>query len=168
MVRYVLFLRTLFSLTYTLLDTSVQNLGGEQRRNLNMVNIVECKGRPHIFNTWSLSPKRSFQNVMCKSQDIDWQNAKDVSRSQLSSIKWSHLMWVCSYSPLLELTTIKLRNQHLFLQYFYIGVLISSMVMMLVWLSEIQTDLSHQAGPHLGWVSVFKGRTPEKRKHVYT
>ena len=99
---------------------------------MNMVNIVECKGRPHIFNTWSLSPKRSFQNVMCKSQDIDWQNAKDVSRSQLSSIKWSHLMWVCSYSPLLELTTIKLRNQHLFLQYFYIGVLLSSMVMILV------------------------------------
>ena len=96
-----------------------KNKTGSQMDVLNMVNIVECKGRPHIFNTWSLSPKRSFQNVMCKSQDIDWQNAKDVSRSQLSSIKWSHLMWVCSYSPLLELTTIKLRNQHLFLQYFY-------------------------------------------------
>ena len=131
---------------------------------MNMVNIVEFKGRPHIFNTWSLFPKRSFQNVMCKSQDIDWQNAKDVSRSQLSSINWSHLMWACSPLPLPELTTIKLRNQHLFLQYFYIGVLLSSMVMMLVWLSEIQTDLSHQAGPHLGWVSVFKGRTPGKKK----
>ena len=133
-----------------------------------MINIVEFKGRPHIFNTWSLSPKRSFQNVMCKSQVIDWQNAKDVSRSQLSSIKWSHLMWACSPLPLPELTTIKLRNQHLFLQYFYIGVLISSMVMMLVWLSEIQTDLSHQAGPRLGWVSVLREGLPEKRNHVYT
>ena len=134
---------------------------------LNMVNIIECKSRPHIFNTWSLSPKRSFWNVMCKSQDIDWQSAKDVSSSCLPSIKWSHLMWVCSSSPSPELTTIKTRTQHLFLQISYIGVLRSSMVMMLVWLSEIKTVLSHQAGPHLGWVSVLREELPEKEARVH-